>query len=306
MGVTAALIKELRDITSVGMSDCKNALVEADGNIEKAIEILREKGLANAAKKSGRIATEGLVDAVVSHDNKTAIILEINSETDFVARNDEFKTFVTNMSKQISNSNSKDVDAIMSEKWLAEPSYTTLEALHQKIAVIGENLSLRRFNKFENAGDSVLIAYIHGGKVGVILQLETLAKPEAVEEAGKNICMQIAAMNPMFKSSEEVDKDYIEKEREILTAQVENEGKPKDIVAKIIEGRLKKQLKEICLIEQEYVKDGDLTVQQYVESVAKEIGTSLAIKDFTRYEVGEGLEKKEENFADEVNKVING
>ena len=307
MAVTAKMIKELRDITNVGMSDCKNALVEAEGNIDKAIEILREKGLSNAAKKSGRIATEGLVYTTISDDNKVGVILEVNSETDFVARNEEFQKFVANMGQQISMSSNSKIEDILNEKWNSDENITVIEALHQKISVIGENLTIRRFFKYNNVDGSVLVSYIHGaGKVGVLLQLETEANKDEVAEVGKNVCMQIAAMNPMFKSADEVDPEYIEKEREILTVQAENEGKPKDIVARMIEGRLKKQLKEICLLEQEYVKDGDLSVEQYVQTVSKDINKDIKISSFVRYEVGEGLEKKEENFADEVNKVING
>lgn len=307
MAITAALVKELRSITSAGMSDCKKALTESNGNIEEAIDILRKKGLSSSANKAGRIATEGLVNALISEDDKVAIIVEVNSETDFVAKNEEFKKFVEEVSDQVLKTKNTDVENLLTEKWTEDASITVEEALNQKIAVIGEKLTIRRFDKFVNDGNNLLYSYIHaGGKVAVILNIETSGSSEGLKELGKNICMQIAAMNPIFKDENDVSKDYIEKEKAILLTQAASEGKPKEIVEKIVEGRIRKQLKEVCLLDQEYVKDGDLTVKSYIESVAKETSITINIKSFTRFEVGEGLEKKEENFADEVNKVIKG
>jgi len=305
MAVTAALIKELREITGAGMSDCKKVLVEADGNLEKAIELLREKGLAAAAKKAGRIASEGLTYTLIEGDN--GVIVEVNSETDFVAKNKEFTTYVDQVAKQVIASNAKTIDELMAEKWNADDSVTVEEALSQKIAIIGEKLTIRRFEKFTRSENSVLISYIHaGGKVSVMLELVSPLSNDAVLEAGKNISMQIAAMSPRFVTRDEVPGDFIEKEKEILTQQALAEGKPANIVEKMIVGRLNKSLKEMCLVDQEYVKDSDMTIAQYVASVAKEVGEDVSIKRFVRFETGEGIEKKEENFADEVNKVIQG
>jgi len=305
MAVTAALVKELRELTGAGMVDCKKVLVEADGNLEKAIELLREKGLSAAAKKAGRVASEGLAYAHIN-DN-TGVIVEVNSETDFVAKNQEFVTYVEQVASQVVGSNSKTVEELLNEKWNADTSLTVEEALSHKISVIGEKLTIRRFEKFVKSENGVLVSYIHGGgKVAVMLELISSITNDTLLEAGRNICMQIAAMSPKFVNRDEVSPDFIEKEKEILTQQALGEGKPANIVEKMIVGRLNKSLKEMCLVDQEYVKDGDMTVQQYVESIGKEIGTDVSIKRFVRFETGEGIEKKEENFADEVNKVIQG
>ena len=310
MAVTAAMIKELREMTGVGMSTCKEALVEADGNIEKAVEILREKGLAAAAKKAGRIAAEGLSYAYITDDNKTGVVVEVNSETDFVAKNAEFQKFVSAVAEQIVKSDAKNTDELFEEKWVEDESITVKESLTQKISVIGENLNIRRFKKFVNDDNGFLVSYLHaGGKVAVLLQFETDVKSDALNEAGKNIAMQIAAMNPEFIDRDAVPDDYIQKETEILTQQAKNDPanakKPDNVIEKMITGRLNKELKEKCLVEQEYVKAEDKeTVKQYVESVAKEIGGKVSIKAFVRFETGEGIEKKEENFAEEVNKAM--
>ncbi len=311
MAVTAQLVKELREITGAGMVDCKNVLTQTDGDLEKAIELLREKGLAAAAKKAGRIATEGLVYTYISEDGKTGVIVEVNSETDFVAKNQEFKSYVHNVAVQVASSNSKTVEELFEETWHADTTVNVKEALSQKIAVIGENLTLRRFEKFVASENEVLVSYIHGGgRVGVLLSLAAGANSEAVTEAGKNVCMQIAAMSPKFVRREEIPVEFIEKEKEILTNQADNEGlsngKPANVVEKIITGRLNKNLKELCLLEQEYVKESDLTVGKYVESVAKEAGITLDVNAFVRYETGEGLEKKSEDFAEEVKKTMQG
>lgn len=309
MAVTAAMIKELRELTGVGMSTCKEALVESDGNIEKAIEILREKGLAAAAKKAGRIASEGLCYAYITEDNKAGVVVEVNSETDFVAKNQEFKSYVMNVAKQAVNSDAKNMDELFEEKWIEDETVTVKEALSQKVAVIGENLNIRRFERFVNDGNGFLVSYIHAeGKVAVLLEFTTEFKGEKVLEAGKNVAMQIAAMSPKFVSKDEISEEFLAKEKEILTQQAsndpKNEGKPAQIIEKMILGRLNKELKEMCLVDQEYVKEDKMTVKQYVDSVAKELGGNISIKRFARFETGEGLEKKEENFAEEVSKAM--
>ncbi|MCL2593391.1 MAG: translation elongation factor Ts [Defluviitaleaceae bacterium] len=304
MAVTAALVKELREMTGAGMVDCKNALVEADGSIERAVELLREKGLAAAAKKAGRIASEGLSHVYIDN-NGVAAIVEVNSETDFVAKNAEFRTYVQDVAEAVIASSSKTVEEFSEEKWLKDNSITVKEALSQKIAVIGENLNIRRFDKIAKSNDTTLVSYIHaGGKVAVLIEIKTTSTDEKITTLGKDLAMQIAAMNPKFVTREEVSADFIEKEREILTQQALNEGKPEEIARKMVEGRLNKGLKEFCLVEQEYVKDGEMTVKQYIESVAKQVGSDISVIKFVRYETGEGIEKKEENFAEEVNKVM--
>ncbi len=306
MAVTAAMVKELREITGVGMLQCKNALNEANGDMEKAVEILREKGFAAAQKKAGRIASEGLVYTYVTDDSKKGVIIEVNSETDFVAKNQEFKSFVELCAKQAIQSPSKSMEDFYEEKWLEDTSIAVKDALSQKIAVIGENLSIRRFEKYEMDKNGAIISYIHGGgRVAVMVQLESEVANEALTEAGKNICMQIAAMSPKFVDRNSVPQEFIEKEKEILTQQALNEGKPANIVEKMIIGRLNKELKDFCLLDQEYVKDSELTVAKYLENVGKEIGSAITLKAFVRYETGEGLEKKEENFAAEVEKAMN-
>lgn len=305
MAVTAAMVKELRELTGSGMSDCKNALVETDGDIKKAIDYLREKGLAAAAKKAGRIAAEGVVEVLISDDGSKGVVVEINSETDFVAKNAEFRAYVDLVAKQALNSTAKNMDEFFEEKWTADPSVTVKEALSQKIAIIGENLNIRRFESITREGNGVFASYIHaGGKMGVLLELDSTVNTEIVAEAGKNVCMQIAAMYPKYVSRDEIPSDFIEKEKEILKVQALNEGKPAAVVEKMIIGRLNKSLKEYCLLEQEYVKDNDITVAQYLEAISKEVGAPVTAKRFISFEKGEGIEKKEENFAEEVNKAM--
>jgi elongation factor Ts len=307
MAVTAAMVKELRELTGVGMSDCKNALVESEGDQERAIEILREKGVATAAKKAGRIASEGLVHVAISDDGKTGVVVEVNSETDYVAKNAEFKAFVEQVAQQAAVSDSRSIDEFHAEQWFDGTSGTVKDVLTQKVAQTGENVNVRRFEKFVMEESGVLVSYIHGGgKVAVLVQLNSEVQDERLVEAGKNICMQIAAMNPRFVDRSSVPAEFIEKEREILTQQTINEGKPAAVAEKIVQGRLNKELQDFCLLDQEYVKSSDLTVAKYLEEVGKEIGSKITVKRFLRYETGEGLEKKQENFADEVNKVING
>ncbi len=309
MAITAAMIKELRELTGAGMSTCKEALVEADGNIEKAIEVLREKGQAAAVKKAGRIASEGLSLAYITEDKKVGVVVEVNSETDFVAKNSEFQSFVKSVAKHAANSKAKDIDGLMEEKWIEDETITVKEALTQKIAVIGENLNIRRFSRFVNEGNGYMVSYMHaGGKVAVLVEFETDTNSDKLEEAGKNVAMQVAAMNPRFKTKSDVPEEFISKEKEILTQQTENDpkcaGKNEKAIENIITGRLNKELKEMCLVDQEYVKNDKMTVSQYIDSVAKEIGGNISIKGFIRFETGEGLEKKEENFAEEVSKTM--
>lgn len=303
MAITAQMIKDLREKTGVGMSVCKEVLLEADGNIEKAQELLRKKGLASAQKKSGRSATEGLICIELSDDKKTAAIVEVNSETDFVAKNNIFASYVKDVAKQVLNSDKSNIEEFLNEKW-QNGNLSVKEELTQKIAVIGENLVIRRFNKIKT--DGCLISYIHGGgKIGVLLDL-SCDFDENISELGKNVCMQIAAMNPKFISRDDVDQSFINKEKEILMQQALNEGKPQNIAEKMVNGRLNKELKEFCLLEQEYVKDNELSVGKYIDKVARDLGIEIKVKKFVRFAVGEGLEKKQENFADEVSKAMKG
>lgn len=302
MQITAAMVKELRDLTGAGMAACKNALVEASGEIKRASEILREKGLAAAAKKSGRIAAEGLVMSAITDDRKSGALVEINSETDFVAKNEDFVTFVKQMAQQALNSKAETTDDLLAEAWQADPSQTAKDVLTQKIATIGENITLRRFARYTASGSNAIVEYIHGGgKMGAMVEIEASAISDTTVEAARNVCMQIAAMSPQFVSRNEVPAEHIEKEKEILTRQAmqENEEaakpKPPQVIEKMVEGRLSKGLKEVCLLDQEYVKDGDHTVESYLKSVG-----DVKITRFIRFERGEGIEKKETDFAAEV------
>lgn len=308
MAITASMVKELREMTGAGMMDCKKALSATDGDMDKAVEFLRENGLAKAEKKAGRIAAEGIVATSISEDGKVGAIVEVNSETDFVAKNDTFKAFVADVTKQVAANDYVDVDAFLDAAWINDSSKTVKEELASMIATIGENMNIRRFKKIV-ATDGVVASYIHaGGKIGVLVEAKTDVNNDAVQECLKNVAMQVAALNAKYTSDAEVDQDYIAHEKEILTVQAKNE-KP-DANDKIIEGmvmgRIKKELKEICLLDQTYVKaeDGKQSVGKYVESVAKANGISLEIKSFVRFETGEGLEKKEENFAEEVAKQM--
>jgi elongation factor Ts len=302
MAVTAQMVKDLREMTGAGMMDCKNALTETDGNIDKAIEILREKGLAKAAKKVGRIATEGLVSAAYSKDGSTASIIEVNSETDFVAKNQEFVDFVQKLAELALDIESDNLESLMAANYEGEG--TVKDALNAKIAKIGENLNIRRFETYHEPG-VVYSGYIHGnGKIGVVVGLKTTATVEDVQGIGKDVAMQVASMSPKFLDESGVDPEYLAKEREIMTQLVLNEGKKADMVDRIVEGKLKKEIKEVCLIEQKFVKNGDITVCQYVTDAGKALGKEMSVASFIRYEVGEGIEKKEEDFAAEVAKVI--
>ena len=295
---TAQDVKKLREMTNCGMMDCKKALTETDGDMDKAIEFLREKGLATAAKKAGRIAAEGIVKAYMN--GNVGVLVEVNSETDFVAKNQEFQDFVSDVAKTVADTNPADVDALKAEPFNGS---TIGDMLTEKIAKIGENMNIRRFARIET--DGTLADYIHAaGKIGVLVEAEAPDCDE-VKECLRNVSMQIAALNPKYLSSADVPEDYKEHEKEILIAQLKNDpknaSKPDNIIEKMITGRLAKELKEICLLEQEYVKATDKeTVAKYVESVSKQIGSEIKIRQFVRFETGEGLEKKEENFADEV------
>ncbi len=309
MAITAAMVKELRELTGVGMLDCKKALAETDGDMDKAVEFLREKGLAASAKKAGRIAAEGIVVVKVTDDNKTGVMVEVNSETDFVAKNPVFVEYVGQVADQVIGSDAADIDALLEETWKVEPEYTVAQALSQKVAVIGENLKIRRFAKFVKAESGRIVSYVHGGgRIGVLVELLCANESEALDELGKNVAMQIAALNPKFIATEDVPQEFIDHEMEILVKQAQedpkNANKPANILEKMVTGRLKKELKEFCLLEQPYVKDSDMTVKQYVDSVAKEVGAPIKVARVVRFETGEGLEKKEENFAEEVAKQM--
>ena len=290
--VTASLVKELREKTGAGMMDCKKVLTETDGDMEKAIELLRERGIAKAAKKSGRVAAEGLVEAYISEDGKVGAIVEVNSETDFVAKNEEFKTFVMNVAKQVVEKNPKDVEDLLNQEATFEAGKTVNEALVGKIATIGENLTIRRFARFESKG--LLESYIHGdGKIAVLINM---AKGD--KEVAKDLCMQIAAARPEYLNEQSVPAERVEKEKEILKVQTMNEGKPEAIAEKIVQGRIRKFFEEICLVDQVFVKDSNMKVSELLKQKDAEIA------EFARFEKGEGIEKKEENFAEEVMKQL--
>ena len=289
--ITASQVKDLREKTGAGMMDCKKVLTETDGDMEKAIELLRERGIAKAAKKSDRIAAEGLVAAYVSEDKKVGAVVEANSETDFVAKNEEFKTFVADVAEQVAVKAPKTVEELLNQKSIKEDK-TVGEVLTDKIAKIGENMTIRRFERFESAG--LVEKYIHGdGKIGVLVDIEN-----GDEELAKDICMQIAAAKPEFLNKEAVPQERLDKEMEILKAQAMNEGKPEAIAEKIVQGRIGKFYSEICLVEQDFVKNPDITIKELLSS------KGANIVRFARFEKGEGIEKKEENFAEEVMKQI--
>ena len=310
MAITAAMVKELREMTGAGMMDCKKALNETDGNMDAAVEYLRKNGQAKAEKKAGRIAAEGLCRVAVK-DEKTAAVVEVNSETDFVAKNADFQAYVEAVAKQAVESDAADMDAFLSVKWHLDESKTVKDALVDKVAVIGENLSIRRFEKVV-AADGCAVTYVHGGgRIGVIVEAATDVVNDAVKEALTNIAMQVAALYPKYVSTDEVSEEFKAHEKEIIAEQIKNdpkmEGKPEKVIEGAVNGRLNKELKEVCLLEQIYVKaeDGKQSVAKYLEQVAKENGANLSVKRFVRFETGEGLEKKEENFAEEVAKQMN-
>ena len=308
MAVTAAMVKELREMTGAGMMDCKKALAATDGDMDKTVEFLREKGLAGAAKKAGRIAAEGIVMTKMAADEKTAVVVEVNAETDFVAKNEKFQNYVADVAEQALASDAADMDAFMAEKWAKDETLTVAEALSSQISIIGENMKIRRYEKM-TAANGFVASYIHaGGKIGVLVDVETDVVNDEIREMAKNVAMQAAALKPLYTNRDEVDADYIEKEKEILTVAAKNEKPDANdkIISGMVMGRINKELKEICLLDQVYVKaeDGKQSVSQYVAQVAKANNAKVAIKKFVRFETGEGLEKKEENFADEVAKQM--
>lgn len=307
--VTSQMVKELREMTQAGMMDCKKALIEADGDMEKAVEWLREKGLAAAAKKAGRVAAEGMVDGYVSDDVKTGVIVEVNCETDFVADTDNFKNFCHKIAHHIAKANPADVDALMAQKFVDDDNKTITDLVSDATVAIGEKISIRRFARYE-AQHGVVETYIHmGGKIGVLLEVDN-DKPETFgNEAFKtyyhDLTLQIAAARPAYAIKSEVPTEKLDKEKEILRAQALNEGKPEKIVDKMVEGRIEKYYKEVCLMEQPFVKDPEKSITQYTAEVAKAIGATICPVKFERFERGEGIEKRHDNLADEIAQMQN-
>jgi len=309
MAITAKQVKELREMTGAGMMDCKKALTATEGNMEAAVEFLRKNGIMKAEKKANRIAAEGICFIASEGDQKAAVV-EVNSETDFVAQNEKFRTYVSKVAAQALNGSAANLDELMGEKWADDPTKTVNDSLVDMIAVIGEKLSIRRFERVE-AQDGCLVTYLHGqGRIGVIIDAKTNVVNDAVKEALTNVAMQVTAMNPKYVTAAEVSEEYKEHEKEILLAQAlkeneelpENKRKPQNIIEKMLIGRLNKELKEICLYDQIYVRaeDGKQSVGQYLAQVAKSCGADLSIRRFVRFETGEGLEKRQDNFAEEV------
>ena len=302
MAFTTQDVKNLRESTGCGMMDCKKALTETDGDMEKAIELLREKGLSKIAKKAGRIAAEGIVCAIQDKDKKVGVVIEVNSETDFVAKNAVFVQFVEDCAKTVLQENPADVDALLGCT-ISGGTGTVQEALQEKNLTIGENLKLRRFARYEGEVET----YVHGGgRIGVMVRFEVEGTPDAAafQAYAKDIAMQVAASTPTYLDKDAVPAETIAKEKEILTAQAINEGKPANIAEKMVMGRINKYYKEVCLVEQPFIKDGDISVQQFTDTTAKELGVKIRIVDFVRFEKGEGLEKREDNFADEVASMV--
>ena len=311
MAISAKMVKELREMTGAGMMDCKKALTATDGDMDKAVEFLREKGLATAQKKAGRIAAEGIVMLKVSEDEKKAVAVEVNAETDFVAKNEKFQNYVSQVAAQALATEAADVESFLNEEWTYSESATVAEELAHQIAVIGENMNIRRFVQVKEENGFVA-SYTHmGGKIGVLVDVETDVVNDAVKEMAKNVAMQVAALKPQYTNRSEISEEFIAHEKEILMAQIMNDPKesqkPEKVIAGMINGRINKEMKEICLLDQVYVKaeDGKQSVEKYVEEVAKANGAKITVKGFVRFETGEGLEKKEENFAEEVAKKMN-
>lgn len=310
MAITAAMVKELREVSGAGMMDCKKALTATEGDMDKAMEFLREKGLATAQKKASRIAAEGIVMLKVAEDSKKAVAVEVNAETDFVAKNEKFQGYVAQVAEQALETEAADIDAFLAEPWKFDTSKTVNEALAGQVAVIGENMKIRRFQKVEEENGFVA-SYTHmGGKIGVLVDVVTDVVNDEIKEMAKNVAMQVAALNPKYTNRNEVSEEYIAHEKEILMAQIQNDPKesqkPEKVIQGMISGRINKELKEICLLDQVYVKaeDGKQSVEKYVAEVAKANGANVSIKGFVRYETGEGIEKKEEDFAAEVAKQM--
>lgn len=310
MAITAAQVKELREMTGAGMMDCKKALTATEGDMDKAVEFLREKGLATAQKKASRVAAEGLCKTLVADDAKSAVVVEVNAETDFVAKNEKFQSYVADVAAQALTTTAADIDAFLAEPWALDTTKSVKEALAAQIAVIGENMNIRRFAQMKEE-NGFIASYTHmGGKIGVLVDVETDVVNDEIKEMAKNVAMQVAALKPQYTSDSEVDESYIAHEKEILMAQIMNDPKesqkPEKVIQGIVTGRIKKELKEICLLDQVYVKaeDGKQSVGAYVAQVAKANDANITIKGFTRYETGEGIQKKEENFAEEVAKQM--
>ena len=310
MAITAAMVKELREISGAGMMDCKKALTATEGDMDKAMEFLREKGLATAQKKASRIAAEGIVMLKVAEDSKKAVAVEVNAETDFVAKNEKFQAYVAQVAEQALETEAADIDAFLAETWKFDTTKTVNEALAGQVAVIGENMKIRRFQKVEET-EGFVASYTHmGGKIGVLVDVVTDVVNDEIKEMAKNVAMQIAALNPKYTNRSELSEEYIAHEKEILMAQIQNDPKesqkPEKVIQGMISGRINKELKEICLLDQVYVKaeDGKQSVEKYVAEVAKANGANVTIKGFVRYETGEGIEKKEEDFAAEVAKQM--
>ncbi len=303
--ITSAMVKELRERTAAGMMDCKKALMATDGDMEKAIEWLREKGLAQAAKKASRIAAEGVVAQYVAPCGCTGVIVEVNCETDFVAKTDNFKDFANNVAKHIAKANPASVEEMLEQKFVDDETKTISDLISDATVAIGEKISVRRFARYKTEG--AVSTYIHmGGKVGVLVEVacdEAHKDDEAVKEFAHDLALQIAAAKPEAVRREEVDSSKLEKEKEILRAQALNEGKPEKIVDKMVEGRIEKYYKEVCLIDQAFVKDGDKNIKAYMADVAKATGAELDIVRFTRFERGEGIEKRQDNLAEEIAKM---
>lgn len=292
-------IMKLREQTGVGMMDCKKALIATDGDFEEAIKYLREKGMASAAKKASRVAAEGLVNCLVADDKKTAVVLEVNCETDFVARSEQFVALVEKISKHILASDAKTVEELLAEQF--EDGKTGNDLVAEAVASIGEKISVRRFTKFALDVDGIIASYIHmGGKIGVLVEIKSAGDKEALQELAKNLAMQVAAAKPEFLNKEDVDPAKLENEKEILTAQSRNEGKPEAVIEKMVLGRINKYYKEVCLIEQEYVRDNTMTIKQVVAECEKAVGCPVTVSAFVRYEMGEGIEKRVDNFVDEI------
>lgn len=300
------MVKELRETTGAGMMDCKKALTQCDGDMDKAVDFLREKGLAAAAKKSNRVAAEGIVVEAMADDAKTGVLVEINCETDFVAKNEDFKAFAAEVAKQALASDAADLDAFLGEAWLADPAKTVKDIVTDRVAVIGENINIRRFEKLV-AADGCVSCYIHGGgSLGVMVYGKTDVVNDDVKTCLRNVAMQVAAMDPKYVNRDEVDPAYLAHEKEILLAQAkeENPNKPENIIEKMITGRLNKEMKEICLLDQAYVQDSDINVAQYVANVGKAAGADLSVVKFVRFKTGEGIEKRQDDFASEVENMF--
>ena len=308
MAITAAMVKELREVSGAGMMDCKKALTATEGDMDKAMEFLREKGLATAQKKAGRIAAEGIVMLNVSEDGKKAVAVEVNAETDFVAKNEKFRGYVAQVAEQAMDTTAADVEGFLAEPWKFDTNETVGEELAHQIATIGENMNIRRFAQVEEQ-NGFIASYTHmGGKIGVLVDVETDVVNDAVKEMAKNVAMQVAAMSPKYVSREEVSQDYLDHEKEILLAQIQNDPKnskkPQNIIEKMVTGRIGKFYENNCLLQQAFVKNGDLSVEQYIAEEAKKAGGTMKVTDFVRFEKGEGLEKRNDDFASEVANMV--